>query len=155
MPAFAGLGAPYWDQYARGTMVGLTRGVRRGHIARAALEAIALQTLDIVQCMESDSKMPLATLRVDGGASRNNMLMQYQADLLGVAVERPVITETTALGAAFLAGLATGVWESEEEVASLWRLERRFEPLMAEEQRQELLDNWHRAVERSRAWEEQ
>ena len=155
VPAFAGLGAPYWDQYARGTMVGLTRGVRRGHIARAALEAIALQTLDIVQCMESDSKMPLATLRVDGGASRNNMLMQYQADLLGVAVERPVITETTALGAAFLAGLATGVWESEEEVASLWRLERRFEPLMAEEQRQELLDNWHRAVERSRAWEEQ
>lgn len=155
VPAFAGLGAPYWDQYARGTMVGLTRGVRRGHIARAALEAIALQTLDIVQCMESDSKMPLATLRVDGGASRNNMLMQYQADLLGMAVERPVITETTALGAAFLAGLATGVWESEEEVASLWRLERRFEPLMAEEQRQELLDNWHRAVERSRAWEEQ
>ncbi len=154
VPAFAGLGAPYWDQYARGTMVGLTRGVTRGHIARAALEAIALQTLDIVRCMESDSGLPITTLRADGGASRNNMLMQYQADLLGIAVERPVITETTALGAAFLAGLATGVWESEEEVARLWRLERRFEPGMGEEQRQELLHNWHRAVERARAWEE-
>ena len=154
VPAFAGLGAPYWDQYARGTMVGLTRGVTRGHIARAALEAIALQTLDIVQSMENDSGLPLATLRADGGASRNNMLMQYQADLLGVVVERPVITETTALGAAFLAGLATEVWASEAEVAELWRLERRFEPLMPEEQRQELLYNWHRAVERSRAWEE-
>lgn len=154
VPAFAGLGAPYWDQYARGTMVGLTRGVTRGHVARAALEAIALQTLDIVRCMEGDSGLPITTLRADGGASRNNMLMQYQADLLGIAVERPVITETTALGAAFLAGLATGVWESEEEVARLWRLERRFEPRMGEEQRQELLHNWHRAVERARSWEE-
>ena len=154
VPAFAGLGAPYWDQYARGTMVGLTRGVTKGHIARAALEAIALQTLDIVQCMESDSGLPLRTLRADGGASRNNMLMQFQADVLGVAVERPVITETTALGAAFLAGLATGVWQSEEEVAALWRLERRFEPAMSQDRRRELLYNWHRAVERAKAWEE-
>ena len=124
VPAFAGLGAPYWDQYARGAIVGLTRGVARGHIARAAIEAIALQTLDIMDCMKKDSGLPLSTLRVDGGASRNNMLMQCQANVLGVPVERPMITETTALGAAYLAGLAVGFWDSEEEVSNLWKLDR-------------------------------
>ena len=152
VPAFSGLGAPWWDQYARGTIVGLTRGVTRGHIARAALEAIALQTLDIVRCMERDAGLPLTGLRVDGGASRNNMLMQYQADLLGVPVERPAVTETTAFGVAALAGMAVGFWDSAEEVAGLWRLERRFEPRMSEEHRAGLLHAWHRAVERSRGW---
>lgn len=155
VPAFAGLGAPWWDQYARGTMVGLTRGVTRGHIARAALEAIALQTMDVVECMAGDSGLPLTSLRVDGGASRNNLLMQFQADVLNVVVERPVITETTALGAAFLAGLATGVWADEEEVAALWRLERRFEPGMQQDRREELIQTWRRAVERARDWEVQ
>lgn len=152
VPAFAGLGAPYWDQYARGAIVGLTRGVTRGHLARAALEAIALQTLDIMACMEKDSGLPLTALRVDGGASRNNMLMQCQADVLGVPVERPVITETTALGAACLAGLAVGFWESEDELCSLWKLDRRFEPRMPEERRAALLHQWHRAVERAGGW---
>ena len=152
LPAFAGLGAPYWDQYARGAIVGLTRGVTRGHIARAAIEAIALQTLDIMDCMKKDSGLPLSTLRVDGGASRNNMLMQCQANVLGVPVERPMITETTALGAAYLAGLAVGFWDSEEEVSTLWKLDRRFEPAMDEERRAELLHNWHRAVGRAANW---
>ena len=152
VPAFAGLGAPYWDQYARGAIVGLTRGVTRGHIARAAIEAIALQTLDIMDCMKKDSGLPLPTLRVDGGASRNNMLMQCQANVLGVPVERPMITETTALGAAYLAGLAVGFWDSEEEVSTLWKLDRRFEPAMDEERRAELLHNWHRAVGRAANW---
>ena len=152
VPAFAGLGAPYWDQYARGAIVGLTRGVTRGHIARAAIEAIALQTLDIMDCMKKDSGLPLSTLRVDGGASRNNMLMQCQANVLGVPVERPMITETTALGAAYLAGLAVGFWDSEEEVSTLWKLDRRFEPAMDEERRAELLHNWHRAVGRAANW---
>ena len=155
VPAFAGLGAPYWDQYARGTIVGLTRGVNRGHLARAAIESIALQTLDIMECMERDSGVSLSTLRVDGGASRNNMLMQCQANVLGVPVERPTITETTALGAAFLAGLAVGFWESEEEVRSLWKLDRRFEPTMPAGQRERLLHDWHRAVERSASWIEE
>ena len=152
VPAFAGLGAPYWDQYARGAIMGLTRGVTRGHLARAAIESIALQTLDIMECMKKDSGLPLTTLRVDGGASRNNMLMQCQADVLGVPVERPVITETTALGAASLAGLAVGFWSSEAELAALWKLDRRFEPSMHEDRRAELLHNWHRAVERSAGW---
>ncbi len=155
VPAFAGLGAPYWDQYARGAIVGLTRGVTRGHLARAAIESIALQTLDIMECMEKDSGVSLSTLRVDGGASRNNMLMQCQANVLGVPVERPTVTETTALGAAFLAGLAVGFWESEEEVGSLWKLDRRFEPVMSSGQRERLLHDWHRAVERSARWIEE
>lgn len=154
VPAFVGLGAPYWDPYARGVIVGLSRGVSKGHLARAALEALALQTRDIMTCMEKDSGMALSTLRVDGGASRNNMLMQYQADVLGVPVERPMVTETTALGAAYLAGLAVGFWESEEEVRSLWKLQRRFEPTMPEERRAELLHSWRRAVERAAAWVE-
>ncbi len=155
VPAFVGLGAPYWDQYARGAMVGITRGTSRGHIARATLESIALQTLDIIDAMQKDAGVPLTTLRVDGGASRNSMLMQYQADLTGVVVERPTVTETTALGAAYLAGLAVGFWETEEEVAANWQLDRRFEPKMAADKREELLYQWHRAVERSRAWIEE
>lgn len=154
VPAFVGLGAPYWDPYARGAVLGITRGTTRGHLARAALEALALQTRDIMTCMEKDSGMPLTTLRVDGGASRNNMLMQYQADVLGVPVERPMVTETTALGAAYLAGLAVGFWESEEEVRSMWKLERRFEPTMPEERRADLLRCWRRAVERASGWVE-
>ncbi|MDR1857739.1 MAG: glycerol kinase GlpK [Desulfovibrio sp.] len=155
VPAFVGMGAPYWDQYARGTMVGLTRATERGHIARAAMEAIALQTLDVVDAMQKDAGVPLATLRVDGGASRNNMLMQCQADLTGVVVERPTVTETTALGAAYLAGLAVGFWESEEQLAAQWKLGRRFEPNMSEDQRRKTLHDWHRAVERARRWLEE
>ncbi len=152
VPAFVGLGAPYWDQYATGTMIGLSRGTTRGHIARATLESIALQTLDILDAMQKDASMPISTLRVDGGASKNSMLMQYQADLTGLVVERPVITETTALGAAYLAGLAVGFWETEEEVMSKWKLERAFEPKMSKDEREFLLNKWHKAVERSRAW---
>ena len=154
VPAFAGLGAPHWDQYARGTMVGITRGTTKAHIARAALEAIALQTLDIMDCMQKDAGIKLATLRADGGATRNNLLMQFQADVLGVPVERPMVTETTALGAAYLAGLAVGFWKSEEEIATMWQLDRRFEPNMDQSQRDKLLHDWQRAVERSKAWAE-
>ena len=155
VPAFVGMGAPYWDQYARGTMVGITRGTNRGHIARAAIDSIALQTLDIMEAMQKDAGVPLTTLRVDGGASRNNMLMQCQANLTGVVVERPTVTETTALGAAYLAGLAVGFWESEEQLCAQWKLDRRFEPNMPEDRRQELLHQWHRAVDRARSWIEE
>lgn len=155
VPAFTGLGAPYWDQYARGTIVGITRGTTQGHFARAALESIAYQSLDIVRSMEKDAKLPMSTLRVDGGASRNNMLMQIQADLLNVVVERPVITETTALGAAYLAGLAVNFWNSEEEVRAMWKLDRRFEPNMTEEVREKQLYEWHKAVKRSLNWIEE
>ena len=155
VPAFVGLGAPYWDQYARGTIVGLTRGTGRGHIARAATEAIALQTLDIIDAMQKDTGIALTALRVDGGASRNNMLMQFQADLTGVLVERPTVTETTALGVAYLAGLATGFWENEEELASLWKLDRCFSPSMPGDRRDELLYQWHRAVQRAAHWLEE
>lgn len=155
VPAFAGLGAPHWDPYARGVMVGLTRGAGRGHIARAALEAIALQSLDIMDSMAADAGMLPATLRADGGASRNNMLMQFQADVLGVPVERPRVTETTALGAACLAGLATGFWEDKADMTSRWKLDRRFEPKMSGERRAELRHHWRRAVERARAWVEE
>ena len=152
VPAFAGLGAPHWDQYARGAMVGITRGATKAHIARAALESIALQTLDIMDCMQKDAGIKLDTLRADGGATRNNLLMQFQADVLGVPVERPMVTETTALGAAYLAGLAVGFWKSEEEIAAMWQLDRRFEPNMAQSDRDKLLHDWQRAVARSKAW---
>ena len=155
VPAFVGLGAPHWDQYARGTIVGLTRGTTKAHIARAALEAIALQSLDIMESMAVDSGMPPTTLRADGGASRNNMLMQFQADVLGVPVERPRVTETTALGAACLAGLATGFWEDKADMTARWKLDRRFEPRMSEDRRAELHHHWRRAVERSRRWLEE
>ena len=130
VPAFAGLGAPHWDPYARGTIVGLTRGTTAGHIARAALEAIAFQSADLLDAMQADAGVRLAELRVDGGAARNDLLMQFQADLLGVPVVRPQVTETTALGAAYLAGLAVGFWKSTDEIAGQWRVERRFEPKM-------------------------
>ncbi len=152
VPAFVGLGAPYWDQYARGSMFGISRGTQKGHIARAALEAIAMQTLDIIEAMQKDAGIAITTLRVDGGASRNNMLMQYQADFTGLVVERPTVTETTALGAAYLAGLGVGFWKNEEELSAKWQLDRRFEPRMGKEKREEMLHHWHRAVERSKLW---
>ena len=158
VPAFVGLGAPHWDPYARGALVGLTRGSNRGHIARAALEAIAFQSAELLLAMQKDAATPhhpiaLLEVRADGGAARNDLLMQFQADLLGVPVLRPQVTETTALGAAYLAGLAVGFWESQEEIAAQWKCERRFLPQMSAERRAELLAQWARAVERSRGWE--
>lgn len=152
VPAFAGLGAPYWDQYARGAIVGMTRGTGRAHIVRATLESMAYQTRDVVEAMIADGGFDLSTLRVDGGAVRNNFLMQFQADLLGVPVERPQVTETTALGAAYLAGLAVGFWESQDEIRNQWQLERTFEPNMSDDQRHALYADWKRAVERAQAW---
>ncbi len=155
VPAFAGLGAPYWDMYARGTIVGLTRGVNRNHIIRAALESIAYQSMDLIKSMEEDSGLTLSTLRVDGGATANNFLMQFQSDILGADVQRPMVTETTALGAAYLAGLAVGFWESKEEIAKNWAIDQTFTPNMTTETRANLTKNWLRAVDRSKAWEEQ
>jgi glycerol kinase len=149
VPAFTGLGAPYWDPEARGAIVGLTRGVTRAHIARAALEAIAFQSSDVLAAMERDAGAPLIELRVDGGASANNLLMQFQADLLGVPVVRPIVTETTALGAAYLAGLGAGFWSSEEEVAANWRIERRFTPMRSRDWAQQRIDGWAHAVQRT------
>ncbi len=154
VPAFAGLGAPWWDPHARGTIVGLTRGTTRAHIVRAALESIACQTADVLQAMQADSGIRLSELRVDGGAARNDFLMQFQADILDVAVIRPAVTETTALGAACLAGLAVGFWNSPEEVAAHWAQERRFEPGMSASARQNCLEQWRRAVNRSMNWSE-
>jgi glycerol kinase len=154
VPAFAGLGSPHWDQYARGTLVGLTRGTTAGHIARAALEAIAYQTADVLAAMQSDSGISLKELRVDGGATRNDALMQFQADVLGVRVLRPRVQETTALGAAYLAGLGTGYWKSPDELSTQWQAERVFEPKMPRGRVEELLGTWRRAVERSKNWEE-
>ena len=153
VPAFTGLGAPHWDPYARGAIVGLTRGTSRAHLARAALEAIAFQTADVLHAMEKDAGQPLAELRVDGGAAANDLLMQFQADLLGVPVVRPKVLESTALGAAFLAGLMMDVWESREQIASLREVEHTFEPRMGRAEAAELLGRWHEAVKRSYAWE--
>lgn len=150
VPAFVGLGAPYWDSYVRGTIVGLSRGSTAAHIARAALESIAYQTADVLDAMRQDSKLDLSELRVDGGASRNDLLMQFQANVLGVPVVRPKVTETTALGAAYLAGLAVGYWESEQEIAQLWQLDKRFEPTISADQRQTLRSAWRRAVSQAR-----
>ena len=152
VPAFVGLGAPYWDQYARGTIVGLTRGSGRAQIVRATLESIAYQTRDVVMAMTADSGLALDTLRVDGGAVVNDFLMQFQADILGLPVQRPAVTETTALGAAYLAGLATGFWHSQDEIAGQWQLERTFDPVMSVDQRESLYAGWQRAVERARDW---
>ena len=153
VPAFAGLGAPHWDQYARGTITGITRGTNAGHIARAALEGIAYQVVDLVEGMHRDAGISLAELRVDGGASANNMLMQFQADVLQAPVVRPAVTETTALGAAYLAGLAVGYWPNTEATASQWKVERRFEPQMDAAIASELRARWTDAVERSKGWE--
>jgi glycerol kinase len=152
VPAFAGLGAPDWDGHARGTLVGMTRGTGRAHIARAALEAIALQTADVFHAMAADSGLALTELRVDGGACHNNLLMQIQANVLGVPVVRSQVTETTALGAAYLAGLATGFWSGADEIAGQWQQERRFEPEWGAAQRHEVSARWREAVDRSRSW---
>jgi glycerol kinase len=153
VPAFAGLGAPHWDQYARGAIVGLTRGATAAHIARAALESIAYQSADLLDAMQADAGTQLAELRVDGGAVRNDLLMQFQADLIGAPVVRPTITETTALGAAYLAGLAVGFWKSQDDVARQWRIDRRFEPRMPQTQARELRERWTHAVARAKAWD--
>jgi len=152
VPAFTGLGAPIWDGNARGTLIGMTRGTTKAHIARAALEAIALQVADVFDAMTKDSGIALAELRVDGGASKNNLLMQIQADLLGVPVVRPKITETTALGAAYLAGLAVGLWSSTQEIATQWSVDRKFEPSISLADRQTKLARWHQALERAKGW---
>ncbi len=152
VPAFTGLGSPHWDPFARGSIAGITRGTTRGHIARAALEAIAFQSAELLLAMQKDAAVPPHELRVDGGASRNNFLMQFQSDLLGVPVIRPAVTETTALGAAYLAGLATGFWGSTDEIAARWRVERRFEPTMSRDAAAARMHEWSRAVERSLGW---
>lgn len=152
VPAFTGLGAPHWDQYARGLIIGITRGTKQAHIARAALESIAFQVVDLVSAMEQDSKQKLSTLRVDGGACRNNFLMQFQADILDCVVERPVCLELTALGAAYLAGLGVGFWQSVDELESVWQIERSFTPQMDVNMRNSLLEAWHEAASRSRSW---
>jgi len=153
VPAFAGLGAPHWDQYARGTLVGLTRGSTAGHIARAALQSIAFQSADLLDAMQADAGTRLAELRVDGGAARNDLLMQFQSDLIGAPVVRPRITETTALGAAYLAGLAVGFWKNGAEIASQWQTDRRFEPTMPAARVEELRARWTEALERAKGWE--
>ena len=155
VPAFAGLGAPHWDQYARGTITGLTRGTTAGHIARAALEGIAFQVADILEVMKEDSGVAINELRVDGGASANNLLMQFQADLLRVPVVRPKVVETTALGAAYLAGLAVGFWKDREEVQKAWQVERIFEPKQSLDAVTHRRRRWAEALKRSREWEEE
>jgi len=152
VPAFAGLGAPHWDAYARGSVFGLTRGTTGGHLARAALESIAFQSADVLDAMQKDAGITLSELRVDGGATPNDLLMQFQADVLGVPVVRPKVLETTALGAAYLAGLAVGYWKSDADVTSNWRVDRRFEPAMSRERVAEMRRGWQKAVERAKGW---
>ncbi len=154
VPAFVGLGAPYWDAFARGAILGLTRGSGRAQIVRATLESVAYQTRDVVDAMRADSSLDLPALRVDGGMVHNDFLMQFQADILGVPVERPAVTETTALGAAYLAGLATNFWHSQGEIAQQWRVEHTFYPAMGKDQRDALYAGWQRAVERAKGWAE-
>jgi glycerol kinase len=155
VPAFAGLGAPHWDQFARGAIVGLTRGSTKAHIARAALEGIAHQVDDVLRAMERDAGIRLKELRVDGGACVNNLLMQFQADLLGVPVVRPKISETTALGAAYLAGLATGFWKNQKEIAAQWQADQRFVPTIDPKLRKKLTTDWTKALERAKGWSQE
>jgi glycerol kinase len=155
VPAFVGMGAPYWDMYARGTILGLTRGANKYHIIRAALEAIAYQTRDVLEAMQQDSDIALKELKVDGGAVANNFLMQFQSDILGVPVNRPIITETTALGAAMLAGLAVGFWNNKQELSDKWSLNRSFTPEMEADCRNKLYKNWQKAVSRALHWEDE
>lgn len=155
VPAFAGLGAPHWDQHARGTLVGMTRGTNAAHIARAALESIAYQTMDVLHAMEADANISIKELRVDGGATGNNLLMQFQADILQTKVVRPAITETTALGAAYLAGLSTGYWKDLEEIGRQWKMEKRFSPALDQEQRRQWINGWNRAVNAAKSWAHQ
>ena len=152
VPALSGLGAPYWDPHARGTIVGLTRGSTKAHLARAALEAMAYQTRDVLDAMQRDAGVPLAELKVDGGASANNLLLQFQSDILPALVRRPVVQETTALGAAYLAGLAVGYWTDREDLRRNWALDREFVPVRDTASRERLYADWQRAVERSRNW---
>ncbi|MGL5004557.1 MAG: FGGY-family carbohydrate kinase, partial [Casimicrobium sp.] len=152
VPAFAGLGAPHWDGFARGAMFGLTRGSNIAHIARAALESIAFQSADLLVAMEKDAGHKLTELRVDGGATANNLLMQIQADLLGVPVVRPRVLETTALGAAYLAGLAVGFWNDPSDIKRNWQMDRTFMPTLSRERAQEMMAGWTKAVERSKRW---
>jgi glycerol kinase len=152
VPAFTGLGAPHWDPYARGTVVGLTRGSNAGHIARAALESIAFQSAELLRAMQADAGIQLTELRVDGGAAADNLLMQFQADLLGVPVVRPKVLETTALGAAYLAGLATGVWKNRKDIAKHWKASRCFEPKMNRDEADRRIGEWQRALERAKGW---
>lgn len=152
VPAFAGLGAPHWDQHARGTLVGMTRGTSASHIARASLDSIAYQTYDVLKAMESDSGIEIRELRVDGGATVNNILMQFQSDILQSKVVRPQITETTALGAAYLAGLATGYWKSMDEISSQWQIDKTFSPGISSGERNNLLQGWNRAIKAAKAW---
>jgi glycerol kinase len=155
VPAFVGLGAPYWDMYARGAIFGLTRGANRNHIIRAALESIAYQSKDLIDAMQEDAGCTLTRLKVDGGASRNNLLMQFQADITGAEVVRPIITETTALGAAYLAGLAVGFWESKEEIAEKWAVSQAYTPNLSEDKKEKLYRGWKKAVKRAEGWEEE
>jgi glycerol kinase len=155
VPAFTGLGAPYWDMYARGAIFGLTRGANRNHIIRAALESIAYQSKDLIDAMQEDSGCKLTSLKVDGGASRNNLLMQFQADITGAEVVRPIITETTALGAAYLAGLAVGFWKSKEEIAEKWTVSEAYTPNLTEERKEKLYKGWKKAVRGAEGWEEE
>ena len=148
VPAFTGLGAPYWDSQARGAIIGITRGTKREHIVRSALESIAYQTADVMSAMHSDSNVDIRQLKVDGGATANNFLMQFQSDILGIEVDRPQINETTALGAAFLAGLRVGFWEDKSQLEKCRKTSAVFEPSMDENQRRRLLDGWHLAVKR-------
>ncbi|MBQ5920301.1 MAG: glycerol kinase, partial [Selenomonadaceae bacterium] len=152
VPAFVGLGAPYWDSNARGMIIGITRGTTKAHIVRATLESLAYQTKDVLGAMEADSGIKLAALKVDGGAVANNLMMQFQADILGVPVDRPQIIETTALGAAYLAGLAVGVWSSKEELKTAWKLDVRFEPVMPAEEAAKLYKGWRKAVKHAMHW---
>jgi glycerol kinase len=153
VPAFTGLGAPYWDMYARGTITGITSGTRREHIIRATLESIAYQSRDVLEAMEQDSGIRLKQLKVDGGASVSRFLMQFQADIMGIAVNRPEITETTALGAAYLAGLGTGFWKDREEIRKSWKSDRVFIPSMDEGMKEMKYTRWKKAVERSMKWD--
>ena len=152
VPAFVGLGAPHWDAYARGTILGLTRGSTAGHLARATLESIAYQTRDVLEAMQQDAGLQLRALRADGGAAHNNLLMQFQADILGVPVQRPMVSETTALGAAYLAGLAVGTWRSLEELSELWALDQEYVPAMSADQRDTMYATWKKATQRARSW---
>jgi glycerol kinase len=154
VPAFTGLGAPYWDGHARGALIGMTRGTTKAHIARASLEAIALQVADVFEAMEKDAGLTLTELRVDGGASKNNLLLQIQANILGVPVVRPKIVETTALGAAYLGGLAVGLWSDTHVISALWQEDRRFEPQWSNAERTTKRSRWHQAVERAKSWSE-
>jgi glycerol kinase len=152
VPALVGLGAPYWDMYARGIIIGLTRGTTRGHLARATLEAIAYQVRDVVEAMGTEANLQIPLLRVDGGGTANAFLMQFQANILGVPIQQAAVAETTALGAAYLAGLAVGLWRDTAEIALKWRAARIYEPGMSTDQRETLYTGWKRAVERARGW---